>query len=45
MEIKLVPAERENMITTIEWRTGYPYEYLKTLSDEQLDKLYKEKIG
>ncbi|MGD6898619.1 BH0509 family protein [Bacillus infantis] len=38
-------AERENMISVIEWRTGYSREYLKNLTEAQLEKLYKEKVG
>ncbi len=45
MAIKLDGWERNNMISTLEWRTGYSYEYLKSLNDEQLDRLYKERVG
>jgi hypothetical protein len=43
--MKLDAWERENMISVIEWRTGYSREYLRKLTDEQLNSLYKEKVG
>ncbi len=45
MAIKLDGWERNNMISTLEWRTGFRYEYLKSLKDEQLSRLLKEKVG
>jgi hypothetical protein len=43
--IKLDPFERDAMISVLEMRTNYSYAYLKSLSDEQLEKLYKERVG
>lgn len=43
--MKLDAWERANMISVLEWRTAYSYVYLKSLTDEQLDKLYKERVG
>lgn len=43
--MKLDAFERNNMISVLEWRTNFSYEYLKSLTDEQLDKLYKERVG
>ncbi len=45
MLIKLDAFERNNMISVLEWRTNFSFEYLKSLTDEQLDKLYKERVG
>lgn len=42
---KLDKWERENMISVLEWRTNFSYQYLKSLTDEQLEKLYKERVG
>ncbi|WP_414635267.1 hypothetical protein [Bacillus sp. NTK034] len=33
------------MISVLEWRTNFSHEYLKSLTDEQLNKLYKERVG
>ncbi|WP_156341154.1 hypothetical protein [Cytobacillus solani] len=33
------------MISVLEWRTGFNREYLLKLDDEQLNKLYKERVG
>jgi uncharacterized protein YktA (UPF0223 family) len=43
--MKIDPWERENMISVLEWRTNFSREYLKRLTDEQLDKLYRERVG
>ncbi|WNS74251.1 BH0509 family protein [Bacillus sp. DTU_2020_1000418_1_SI_GHA_SEK_038] len=43
--MKLDAWERENMISVLEWRTAYSREYLIKLTDEQLEKLYKERVG
>ncbi|MFE8704120.1 BH0509 family protein [Cytobacillus sp. FJAT-54145] len=45
MGIKLDGFERNNMISVLEWKTNFSYEYLKSLSDEALEKLYKERVG
>lgn len=45
MDIKLDAWERDNMISVLEWRTNFSREYLRKLNDEQLDKLYKERVG
>lgn len=34
---------RDEMIAVLEIKTNYSYEYLKSLSPEALEKLYKEK--
>jgi hypothetical protein len=44
MAIKLA-WEKDNMISVLEWRTNFSREYLKSLSDEALNKLYKERVG
>lgn len=43
--MKLDAWERENMISVLEWRTKFSREYLVKLTDEQIDKLYKERVG
>ncbi|WP_157684542.1 MULTISPECIES: BH0509 family protein [Cytobacillus] len=43
--MKLDAWERDNMISVLEWRTNFSREYLQKLTDEQLDKLYKERVG
>ena len=43
--VKLDSWERQNMISVLEWRTNFSYEYLNSLTDEQLDKLYRERVG
>ncbi len=43
--VNLDEWERNNMISVLEWRTSFSYEYLKSLTDEQLDKLYRERVG
>ncbi|WP_412729260.1 BH0509 family protein [Cytobacillus praedii] len=43
--VKLDAWERDNMISVLEWRTAYSREYLRKLNDEQLDRLYKERVG
>lgn len=45
MGIKLDPYERDLMISVLEMRTGYSYEYLRSLTDEKLEKLYQERVG
>jgi len=45
MAIKLGAQERDNMVSVLEWRTKFSREYLMKLSDEALDKLYKERVG
>lgn len=42
--VKLDAWERANIISILEWRTKFSYEYLKSLTDEQLDKLYMERV-
>ncbi|MEK5394106.1 hypothetical protein NSQ59_27780 [Margalitia sp. FSL K6-0131] len=37
--------ERQEMITVLELVSLYSYEYLKSLNDEKLVELYKEKQG
>lgn len=37
--------EKTNMIGILEMITGYSYIYLKSLSDEKLEQLYKERVG
>ena len=36
--------DREMMCFQIEMLTNYNYEYLKSLSDEELEELYREKV-
>lgn len=42
---KLDPYERDLMISVLEMRTSYSYEYLRSLTDEKLVKLYQERVG
>lgn len=37
--------EKTNMIGVLEMVTGYSYIYLKNLSDEKLQELYKQRVG
>lgn len=39
------PKEKMNMIGVLEMVTGYNYIYLKNLSDEKLQELYKQRVG
>lgn len=41
----MTAQEKLNMIGVLEMVTGYSYEYLKSLSDEQLEDLYKKRVG
>jgi hypothetical protein len=41
---KLDAFERENMIGVLEWRIGWSYEALKMLNNDQLLKLWKERV-
>jgi hypothetical protein len=43
--MKLDAWERNNMISVLEWKTQFSYEYLKSLTDEKLNELYKERVG
>ncbi len=43
-ETKLDEWERHNMISVLEWRTRFSYEYLKSLSDEELDEMYQKRV-
>jgi hypothetical protein len=45
MADKIEPQERENMIHVLEWKTNYTYDALNKLTDEQLNKLYNERVG
>jgi hypothetical protein len=42
---KLDAWEKDNMISILEWRTNFSREYLKSLTDIELDRLYKERVG
>lgn len=41
---KLDEFERNTMVSVLEWRTRFSYEYLKSLSDEELDDLYQKRV-
>lgn len=43
--VKLDEWERQNMITVLGWRTQFSEKYLKSLTDAELDKLYRERVG
>ncbi len=42
--VKLDEFERHTMISVLEWRTRFSYEYLKSLSDKELDELYQKRV-
>ncbi|MFY0760207.1 BH0509 family protein [Metabacillus dongyingensis] len=41
----MTAQEKMNMIGVLEFVTGYNYIYLKNLSDEKLQELYKQRVG
>jgi hypothetical protein len=42
--VKLDAWERENMVSVLEWRTRFSYEYLKSLPDKELNELYEKRV-
>ena len=41
--MKLDPVHRLEIISELEIKTGYAFEYLNRLTDEELKKLYEER--